>query len=1001
MRTRLHPTISAKDRIPYPSAFSPRALGFVSIWIFFTLAFASFTPVNAQDDEDDWQESPKEVKAEEIVITGTLIKRSNITTPVPTTILDEDAIAKTGKMSMVDVLNELPSIASGTSVQNTTASFGNTGLSFTNLRNLGSIRTLVLIDGRRPVATPNDANFFAFDWSNVPPHLVERIEIITGGASAAYGSDAVAGVINIITKKHFEGQRVYLQSGISDKGDGEEFSAGFSAGESLFEDRGSASIHLSYYESQGLWLKDRDFSSSLHPYINNPADTGPNDGIPDMVRSEKNLMPIDYLPRATKVLMPTASGPEYFTFDAHTKEFRRFDPGGTIYNNAFVSADSPDVGKLTEMGRLANPLRRYNINARYQHDMTDRVRIGIDAIYALTESRSTLDPAFAAGSIENDILYRENPYINKYAPELGQAMDAFGWQKTTFIRSHREYGPRVTQSERQIMSAMTNLQWDIDDSWEWITYYSAGGISSVYQNLNDPMIHRYRQSIDAVWDPAEQEIVCRDPSNGCVPANVLGAGSTMSPEAVDFITSNHSTKTRAQQQILNTMVRGDSNRWFSLPYGPIGLAAGLEWRQERVDYSPSSNYEKSMGDAGYLFLPFNKTINMFEGFSEVLVPLLADLPAAQSVNLEAAFRFADHTYGGLNYSWKIGGDWSPIADVRLRTIYAQAVRAPALAELFIGQRAYQNVNDPCDKNYINDDPDRLKNCADLDVPIDYVRSTNMPVFLRGNENLSEEKARTWTLGMVLTPMFLPTFVVAIDYWNIVLHDGIATFGAQQTVNYCVDRTMSVDDNDFCKSVDRDKSGVITEIRDHFLNADRVELEGVDLELSYSLDLGDLFDLRRRFGLNLSAYFTYLLEWDYYIKTAPNDLIDNPDDWRNPSAGEIGNPKLRAKMSATLFFEPVSINWQSHYIGRQDLDLELSKESRDPFSVPEIMVHHINISCDLEDFPGDDQSLMIHAGINNLFDTPPPKHPALSYDAGGLTYYDVFGRYIYAGATIKY
>ncbi len=962
----------------------------------------------APEEEAQDESEPSEEKAEEIVITGTLIKRSNITTPVPTTILDEEAIVRSGEMSMVEVLNELPSMASGTSVQNTAYSFGNTGLSFANLRDLGEIRTLVLIDGRRPIATPNDANFFAFDWSNVPPHMVERIEIITGGASAAYGSDAIAGVINIITKKGFEGQQVHVQSGISDKGDAEEFSFGVSAGKNLFDDRGNATIHLSYYESKGLWTKDRDFSSTLRPYILNPDDTGvagggppdPDDGIPDMIRSPDNVMPYNYLPRAT--LVEAGNGALIGTFDEDTKAFRDYSTGDAVVHDGYwIGADAPDVGKISELGRLVNPMRRYTINARYRHDLTNSVRFNVETTYALTESTSTIDSAFANGDIQRDVLLRENPFIDIYAPQLGAIMDANGLGFVKFVRHHREYGPRRTTAERHIMAAIAGLEWDIDDSWEWVTYYSAGGTSTVYTSFNDPMSARYLQAIDVIADPVTGAPVCRDQSNGCVPANVLGAGMVMDPKAVDFITSDHNTRTRAQQQILNTLVRGDTEKWFSLPAGPIGAALGLEWRQEKLNYRPSVNYTKSMGDAGYVFTPIEKEINMYEGFAEILIPILADMPAAKSVNLEAAFRFADHTYGGLNYSWKIGGDWAPVNDVRFRTIYAQAVRAPSMAELFIGQRAYSNVVDPCDERFISSDPDRIANCAALGVPEGYRRSTNMPVFLRGDDKLNEETAKTWTLGMVFTPTFLPSLSLAVDYWNIVVDDGISTFGAQETADYCVDRTMSVEDNEFCDKVDRDSTGAITEIRNFFLNADRFEVEGIDFELAYTLNLGDMLDLPEQFGVRLGTFWTYLMKWDYFIKSKPEDLVENPDDMKNPGAGEIGDPKLKGKISATVFYGPAALNWEVNYIGKQDIDLERPKEFRDPFSVQQIFYHSINFSYLLEDFPNEDQNLMFNAGVNNLFDTPPPPHPNVSRTGGGYTFYDVLGRYIYAGATIRF
>lgn len=945
---------------------------------------------------------------EEILVTGTHIKRSTVSTPTPTTIVDGDAILATGELNAVEMLNELPAVATGHSSQTSSYSFYDAGLSQIDLRNLGVRRTLVLLDGRRPVGTPDSDNFLSFDLSTLPTQLIERVEVITGGASAAYGSDAVAGVVNIITRKDFEGTEVNLQGGMADKGDGEQTTMNLLFGQNFADGRANAVLSANFYDFQGVWKYDRDFSRYLTRYVSNPANTGADDGIPDMVAMHDvrrfkrfNRTPLLRLP-VNDQLQRDGGQNTYVTFDdAGNLKLFEFGPAGNVDNNY---TDGGDAGMPTEDQRLMVPVRRYNLTGRYRHELTDSIRLNADVRYSLTQARDTIDSAFAMVDASRDVIYADNPYIKDdlraiLAGDPGDPDDDI--ESFTFWRHHREYGARINDIDRHFLAASIGAEGDLGSGWQWQAYYQGGGTNTKILTKNEQLDGKYIQALRAVRDPSTGEIVCQDPSDGCVPLNVLGPKGTMSPEAVDFVTADHLSRVETRQHIVSALLTGNSEALFSLPAGPVSVAVGLEVRQDKLTFNPSSVWEEATGFYATEYQPIKGTLNVREGFGEVFLPLVKDVPLVASLNLEGAVRYASYNYGGNNWSWKVGGDWAPVADFRLRTVYAQAVRAAGISELFNpGSRGATFLDDPCDGLFVNDSANRPANCQAAGVPDDFVSSSRTMTTLTyssGNEDLEAETGRTWTLGGVLTPRFLSGLSLAVDFWDIVLDEAIVIFDHQTVLDNCYDAPSL--NNAYCALVQRNPDSNIYQVTSTYINADRLEVRGIDVEANYGLELGDLFDIGRDVGLDFRIIASYLMRSDYY--TSPDTALDE-EDVLDKQAGEVGDPQWRGSLSATFKLGGLGVNWQTRYIGSQDYDVQKSSEIRDPFSTGSILYHDVNVRYEIEDFPGVNQRLQVYLGVDNVFDRVPPDHPLTSFDQfqARQSYYDPLGRFVYAGAIVK-
>lgn len=924
------------------------------------------------------------VELQRTVVTGSRIARTGTTTPTPVTTIDAEALRLSGQTRLGDVLNEMPAIRATQTLGNvnSTDSASEAGTSFLNLRGLGIDRTLVLVDGRRQVGSrPGSA---AADVNTIPSAMVERVEVITGGASAVYGADAVSGVINIITKKHFEGLRVDAQTGTSGEGDGERYQLSLTAGNNFGDDRGNVYFNTSWDRSQSAYASKRGWSSSNRRFAANPDNTGPDDGIPDMVLYDDT----GYIgtPAGGQVVGPNGEtfeeygGP--FTFDAAGNLVHQ-DQGNIIGPGLTQGGDYVD---LSDYDLLAVPLERLIVSSGVTYDLSPSVQFFADARIAKLKAQNHGQPSFNLGSdasasgIPGAFITTDNPYV---PPELLGILADEGLDGFYVGRTNADQGGRRAEADHDTAQLYLGLQGKLSDTINFTAHYQWGQTDVDTRYINERVNDRFLQQIDVV-EGENGEPVCRDPSKGCVPLDILGPGAA-SGEASSFSQADFSSKGRLTQQVVQASVNGLTG--LVLPAGAVDFAAGLEYRKEE-----SETHEGYLRNSGILFgtgavSDVTGDFDVSEIFAEVRVPLLRDLPFVQELSLEAAARYADYSTVGKATTWKLGGDWTVNDSLRLRSTVSQAVRAPNIGELYAAvEQSNVFLSDPCDVDYVNGgSANRAANCQALGLPVDF--ESNSGAFTRavlsgGNEDLDEETADTFTVGFVLTPQMLDRFSLTLDYWDIDIDDAINSFPAQAVVNGCVDAGSI--DNPLCDSVLRDDSGNIATVSSQLINIASFKARGVDLEAHYSYLLahGGLLG----FGL----IGTYLDHLDFYAQDG-----EAPDR----EAGELGDPKWQLNLSTRYQYRALTLSLDERFISSQEYDLAESDELRSPNDTGSTWYTDLQVRYSF--FSG---AMDWYVGVDNVFDETPPKLatvPETRAFSSDAVIYNQLGRYFYSGLRYQF
>lgn len=923
-------------------------------------------------------------QVDEVVVTGSRLQRSGIDAPTPTVALTAETIEAKGVTNIAEMLNEMPQVATGLSNANTSYSFGNIGLNQVNLRNLGVRRTLTMVNGRRRAGTPDDSNFLAFDLSNIPASLVERLEVQTGGTSAVYGADAVAGVVNVILKDDFEGLEAQIQYGSDEGGDYDTVNYGFTAG--INHDRGNAVLHVSRTESGRLTRGDRGLGSS-YAFVSNPANTGSDDEIP--ARIPMRDLRYAYFGLGTPTgYLPFGPGGTWtdVIFDSTTQTFRPLNAGPRgVIDGSYSQVE----GGTLDADTLVAPLERTNVYAKADYRLNDQLKVFGEVIFADISAEDRISAVFDSWST---LVSIDNPYM---PTAVRDGLIAAGQDSMYYARSHDEFGMRGTDMNRKYYSVATGLEGEFGDSWKWSAVVEYGKTQTSNRNLNDRIDARWFEASDAIRDPLSGDFVCRSVearARGCVPVNIFGQG-TISAEAVDYIRADHTSTTDTSQTLVQGLIAGDL---FQLPAGAVKVSAGAEFRKDTIDFRPSYVWEHAEGFFASQFSPIKESNEVREAFAEVLVPLVRDRPLVHSLEVEGAYRVSDYERAGSVESWKLAGSWAPIPDIRFRLTKATAVRAPSLGEMFNpGSRGAQGLSDPCDPNLLDSGTaNRRANCLALGFdPVSWdpnTRRMTTLVFSTGNPDLGVEEADTLTVGAVVRPRFAPGLAFSIDYYKIKLDGGIARIGAQQTVDNCVD--LPSVDNQFCDMLTRRADGNLYEVRDSYINVASFEVEGVDFEATYHAEIGDLLrsegDLGRISLQGVVGYLKHNIFIDRDVATGEETAFDY--------AGEAANPKWRGLINATYYKGPFQVNWSSRFVDETVTSNSLvdpAEDIGDYYDIPSIWYHDLSVAMDTP------MNVRLTAGVRNLFDEGPRDHPWTA--RGNLAMDDLIGRFFFVGAKWRF
>jgi outer membrane receptor protein involved in Fe transport len=566
----------------------------------------------------------------------------------------------------------------------------------------------------------------------------------------------------------------------------------------------------------------------------------------------------------------------------------------------------------------------------------------------------------------------DNPFLND---QLRAELLAAGVTTAEMARFHSDAGSRRNNIERETKRIVAGFDGTLASGIGDIRYdvfFNYGETNNIVKGQNRQVPRNFEAAVDAITDPDTGEIVCRDPDaapfDGCAPFNPFGRRN--SPEAVAFSFVQTLEEQKLVQQNAGFSLVSDTAAFLTLPAGPIGWAAGFEWRDEetstdgdavvQADLTESAAQPDQVG--GY---------KVSEGFLEVSVPLLSDRFLARSLNLDAAYRTADYSHTGSADAWKVGFMWAPIGQVRLRGTLAEAVRAPNITEAFLpASPGFAQVSDPCDVDRINNDPDRAANCAALGLPPGFQANDNVSVDIEssGNRALDPEESRSYTVGIVYEPSWAENLSVTLDYYDIEITDAITLVDSQDIVDNCVDASGGPDDS-FCGLFTRDPATQdINFVRSTFVNASKLETQGVDLELRYNKPLSDLTS-GTAMGwlsgdLSLSFVGTYLQKLNQFVFQTRPDEIDI-------ERGETGDPIHAYRATAYYKQGDFIVGWKGRYIGsvkRYQVGTDICEDTS-PCEADSTIVHDLNVRYFL---PSDDTTIELYAGINNVFDEEPPR-----------------------------
>ncbi len=1032
-------------------------------------------PVMAQDAAPAADEAAveEEESGEGIVVTGSRISRPNLKASVPITSVGED-LTETGQISVGDQLNQLPQLRSTFSQANSTRFIGTAGQNFLDLRGLGTDRTLTLINNRRSVSTTPGS--FRWDVNNVPSDLVERVDVVTGGNSAIYGSDAVAGVVNFVLRRNYDGIQLRAQAGVSDEADsGSLFVSGI-AGKNFADGRGNITVAVEYAKQDALFVLDRAqgrqrrqfqltqiLGQQLNPLIG-PIRTTPEAAAGDGTSDTTFLGPLTRLGSSVGGMV-TATCPTVAAVGESAGAFaaRRaltcsgianpnsantlsqfgnafgFQPDGTLIRNV-CQTDFRQFGSgnciggigstLRESGQFQPGLKRINATLLAHFDVSDAFKPFIEAQFTTIDALQEGQPTFGAQTFSIN-----NPFLTAQARATLVSILAPGAATFNSDRQNLDFGARGENHERETIRVVGGVNGTFNDDWNYEVSANYGRFKSYYETEGNYITARFANAINAV--AVGPNIVCginadvptANDDAACVPVNLFGQGQ-VSPQALAYFGHTSFRNQKNEQFVLSGFMSGDLSDLFELPGGPVGFAVGGEYRSEkqRSAFDPITASGQTFLNLSPAFTPPSYKIK--EAFGEIRIPLLADVPFFQELTIEAAARVSDYNVGntGTVYAYNAGLIWAPVEDIRFRASYQRSVRAPTLGDLFtLPSQTFNNVfADPCGQQNINQNPNRVANCAAAGVPTTQTFTaggvtttepfTNRPTSgvaaaNQGNQELQEERGTSFTIGAVIEPSFIPGLSVSVDYWNVEVKDVIFTLTPQTVLEQCYDNPSGID-NPFCASVTRLANGTLAGQRTVFhaggqtvtlnnpgfsslgrpFNYARQKTSGVDVDLNYRTDITD--DIR----LTTRGIVSYLINRDNYTDITQPDFI-------NQQKFELGDPEWRFQASANLDFGQFNLGYKMQYIGKQILngfqyETFFPLQGRAPLDpdatpiqfYPAKWYHDFRLEFDAtEDY-------QFYLGVDNAFDTLPPLD-LLGTEAGSP--YDPTGRFFYAGVKARF
>jgi iron complex outermembrane receptor protein len=939
----------------------------------------------------------------EIVVTGSRIPQPNLTSVSPITAINASDIKAQGVTRVEDMINSLPQAFAS---QGSMISNGASGTATVNLRGLGSSRTLVLVDGRRLM--PGDPGTSAADLNFIPAALVERVEVLTGGASSAYGADAVAGVVNFMMQRNFEGVRFDVQySTYQHKNDNDGIQSIIKAKQATAADKSQFVV-----PSSNVW--DGDGVSVSLAFGANTSDDRGNITAYAVWRQNNPILQgnRDY---STCTFF---SGDAFTCGGSGTASPARFggfvvDPAGP--GNTFRARTGADVYNYGPTNYYQRPDERYNLGAFAHYDIADWATAYMDVMFMDDRSVAQIAPGGVFAATFNVNCDNALMTLTQQTQLCGATAGTATLKSLIVAKRNVEGGARQSDIRHTSYRIVTGVKGDLNENWSYDAYLQYSSLQSSETRTGYFLTRNIQNALIARRNAAGQ-IVCQSVIDGtdsaCVPYNIYQLNG-VTQAALDYLQVDSGGTGELQQRVASAAVTGQLGDYgIKSPFAEegIGVAFGAEYREE---YSASkSDYVAAQGllsGTGGASPPVSGGFDVYELFGEARIPLVEDLPFIQKLSLELGYRFSDYAAQNTN-TYKIAGDWEVMDGLRVRGGYNRAVRAPNVNNLFAPQNVVlDGTTDPC-AGLTASNP-LVAKCAQAfnltTAQVLAIEKNPAPQYnglTGGNPNLKPETADSYTAGVVYQPSFLPGFNASVDYFNIKVEDAIGGVGADLAITRC----LSTLDPFFCGLVKRDAQGSLWLSNQGYivnttLNTGSTSTAGVDVNLGYRRDLADL-----GMGDNGSLSFDFVGTWLDYLKTEP--LPGDPEYDCVKLYGTVcgtPNPEWRHKFRvnwATPFWGDLQVGMQWRYFSKVTLDAYDSD--------PQLKNVDLQYDTDTEmaaqsyfdlqaSFKVKD-NYTVRLGINNVLDEEPPLVGASACPTGscnGNTYpqvYDAVGRYMFIG-----
>ncbi len=996
------------------------ALGFLSVPAFAQDA----APQGAEEEEDGGT----------IVVTGSRIASPNLTSASPVTVVSGADFAQTGTTRVEDLVNSLPQVFAG---QNSNISNGASGTATLNLRGLGSERTLVLVNGRRLV--PGDPTTSAADINVIPAVLIERVDVLTGGASAVYGADAVAGVVNFILDSDFEGFKIDTQyslynhnnrgnsrytAALNARGfayprgnvaDGGTFDTTLAFGAGFDDGRGHATAYFGYRKINAVLQANRDYSACALS-----------------ARSTANatLRPFDCTgsltsPQGTFIIYDTTSPGSFTSTLFQVGAGRTFVPGATRYNfaplNYYQRPDERYTAGVFADYEISEALHPY-MEFMFMDDRTV-AQIAPSGDFGNTLSLNCDNPLLSAQQ-RSIVCDTENLLVSNSPARAFDVVGNTGEAPFNFVdpttgatynrgfaqilRRNVEGGGRADDLQHTSYRAVLGSRGVLSDAWSYDAYYQYGRTNFAQTYRNDFSVTRITRAIDVVTSPTTGAPVCRSVLDGsdlnCVPWDIFAPGG-VTQAALNYIQIPGLSRGVVSEQVLSGALSGDLTGYgLKSPWADEGVAValGAEYRRESLEFVSDAAFQTGdLAGQGAPTLPVSGSFDVKEIFGEIRIPLVQE-SFIHEFSITGGYRYSDYSSGATTDTYKIEGQLAPVRDITFRGGYNRAVRAPTVQDFFAPQRvALDGSTDPCAGHTItNTAADAGCRAQGLSIGQNVAPNPAEQYngLIGGNPNLVPEIADTYTVGVIFTPTFLPGFSATVDYFDIKLTGAIQGIGADTILNVC-NNTV---DPFFCGLVNRDASGSLWRtsggyVTDLSQNIGGVSTKGIDVNANYSHEVGSLG------RASLSFVGTYLDE----IVTDTGIAAAGSFDCAGLYGNVCGTPNPEWRHQARLSFDMpngmgASIRWR--YFAAVDQDTTSSNTNLSGTTQP------ANLQIPAQNYfdlaltwkVGDHYDFRL--GANNLFDREPPIVGSNGGGNNGNTYanvYDALGRYIYAGVKLEF